>query len=194
MAIRTHPSSIRSDWYWTGTPIGPVPPYVVGGRTGQRGGAGLSSRPLKAGRVGGRYSTCYSTRSHCSPTIGLTMSEAIEAKRRGNPRMVKGAPSLNPAGRPRVGESLAEAVRNACSPDELAAKMLSLADGAESEQVRYSALAWLAERGHGKVTQSIDASINASAAPRRDLSVLSLDERRAMLEKLRSLPEAECEQ
>lgn len=116
------------------------------------------------------------------------MSDPIPEKRRGNPAMRKGAPSLNPAGRPRVGQSLAEAVRAAVTPEELAEKMLRLADGAESEQVRYSALAWLGERGHGKVPNVGDLTLhNGGDAPAYDVEKLPIDERRALLEKVRAL-------
>lgn len=102
--------------------------------------------------------------------------------------MRKGAPSLNPAGRPRVGQSLAEAVRAAVTPEELAAKMLKLADGAESEQVRYSALAWLGERGHGKVPNVGDLTLhNGSEQPTYNLDALPIEKRRELLEQIRAL-------
>lgn len=116
------------------------------------------------------------------------MSDPIAEKRRGNPAMRKGAPSLNPAGRPRVGQSLAEAVRAAVTPEELAAKMLKLADGAESEQVRYSALAWLGERGHGKVPNVGDLTLhNGSEQPTYNLDALPIEKRRELLEQIRAL-------
>lgn len=56
----------------------------------------------------------------------------------------------NPKGRPKSGESLAEAVRESVSTKALLDRMKWLADHAESETVRFHALSWLAERGHGK--------------------------------------------
>jgi hypothetical protein len=112
----------------------------------------------------------------------------VEKRRPGNPAMRKGAPSLNPAGRPRVGQSLAEAVRAAVTPEELAEKMLKLADGAESEQVRYSALAWLGERGHGKVPTTGDLTLRqGEGAAEYDVSKLPLEKRRELLEQIRAL-------
>jgi len=70
---------------------------------------------------------------------------------------------------------------------ELAAK---LAESAESEQVRLSALQLIAERAHGKVVVGIDASIsNGSTPPERDWSALPIDERRELLARLRAVPE-----
>ena len=104
--------------------------------------------------------------------------------------MAKGAPSLNPRGRPRVGDSLANAFRQKFSPERIVELAEKLAESAESEQVRLSALQLIAERAHGKVVTTIDASITAEgAAPSRDWSSMPLDERRELLARIRAVPE-----
>ena len=105
--------------------------------------------------------------------------------------MAKGAPTLNPRGRPRVGDSLANAVRQKFSPERIVELAEKLACTAESEQVRLAALQLLAERGFGKVVTTIDASITAegSAPPERDWSAMPLAERRELLARLRAVPE-----
>lgn len=70
---------------------------------------------------------------------------------------------MNPKGAPRKAESLAHACREAMSSTELAANMRKLAETAESEQVRYQALAWLADRAHGKVSSDYSLTLNRGA-------------------------------
>src|SRR5690606_34618384 len=101
-----------------------------------------------------------SPRSKRHRTIGKTMSDPISKPRRGNPRMRAGMPSLNPHGRPRTGESLAEAAREKVSPEQLVEKLLKLADTAASEQVRLAALLAIGDRGYGKVAHVVDAKVN----------------------------------
>lgn len=104
--------------------------------------------------------------------------------------MRAGAPSLNPRGRPPVGESLANALRSRFPPDRIAELAEKLATTADSEQVRLSALQLIAERAHGKVTTTIDASVsNGSESPTRDWSALSIEDRRDLLARLRAVPE-----
>lgn len=96
--------------------------------------------------------------------------------------MQRGAPSLNPKGRPRTGESLAEAARDKVSPEQLVEKLLKLADTAQSEQVRLAALLAIGERGYGKVASVIDAKLSqGTTATSSKLAAMSLDERRALL-------------
>jgi hypothetical protein len=73
----------------------------------------------------------------------------------GNPAMRKGAPSLNPKGRPRLGTSLAEALRAKLPAEEHASMLVDLATKATSEQVRLSALLAIGDRAHGKVTDHL---------------------------------------
>ncbi len=83
-----------------------------------------------------------------------TAPAATPKKRR--PTAWKAGQSGNPKGRPRSGESLAEIVRSEVSPKALIKRMQSLADNAESEQVRVHALTWLADRGYGKAPQVVE--------------------------------------
>lgn len=125
--------------------------------------------------------------------IAKEMSDPIQTKR-GNPAMYKGGPSLNPHGRPRVGDSLANAVRQRFSPERIAELAGKLAESAESEQVRLSALQLLSERGYGKVVSVVDATISsAHAAPERDWSAMPIDERRELLARLRGVPQLDGE-
>ncbi|MGE0402879.1 MAG: hypothetical protein AB7T06_39605 [Kofleriaceae bacterium] len=122
------------------------------------------------------------------------MSEPIDAekpKRRGNPRMQRGAPSLNPHGRPRTGESLAEVTRTRVSPEQLVERLVKLADGAQSEQVRLAATLALGERGYGKVANVLDATLKngSTASDTAWIANMPLEERRAELERRRALRE-----
>src|SRR5262245_52049180 len=84
-------------------------------------------------------------------------------KPRGNPNMRPGGPSLNPRGRPKRGDALAERVRAAVDPDELIATLKQLASnpGAKAE-VRLKAIAELLDRGWGKAiaTTEVDAKVD----------------------------------
>lgn len=123
---------------------------------------------------------------------GKTMSEPIEGKRRGNPNMRAGAPSLNPKGRPPVGESLATAYREKWPPEKIVEHVGKLATGAASEQVRLQALQMIAERTAGKVVTLIDATTRDGAAtPERDWSAVPIERRRALLAELRGVPEVD---
>ena len=116
------------------------------------------------------------------------LSPSPPKRRAGNPNMRAGAISVNPRGAPRKMESLATACREAVSPAELAAKMLALADGAESEQVRYSALAWLAERAHGKVASVLDATLtNGNTSSAYDLDSMTHEAKRELLQRIRAI-------
>lgn len=119
-----------------------------------------------------------------------TMSEPIP--KRGNPAMRAGGPSLNPHGRPRVGASLADAYRSKWPPEKIVEHVGKLATGAASEQVRLAALQMIAERTAGKVPTVLDASItNGGNAPARDWSAMPVDDRRALLESIRRVPEVD---
>lgn len=111
----------------------------------------------------------------------------------GNPNMRKGGPSVNPRGAPKKIESLAQAAREAVTPADLAKKMLRLADSAESEQVRYQALAWLADRAHGKVTSEHAVTVSQGEDGPRLRTDLTIDEQRealVYLDKLLVAPES----
>lgn len=67
----------------------------------------------------------------------------------------KAGQSGNPKGRPRSGEALSEIVREEVTPKGIIKRMQHLADNALSEQVRFHALTWLADRGYGKAPQEV---------------------------------------
>lgn len=85
--------------------------------------------------------------------------------RRGNPNMRKGAPTVNRRGRPRVGESLAEACRNARTPDELVSWAVAAMDNPDVWwRERVKLFEWLATRGHGPVSQDVNVRVQTSAS------------------------------
>lgn len=103
--------------------------------------------------------------------------------------MIKGGPSINPHGRKPIGTSLAEAVRRKVPPDRIVDEALRrLDDPEESGAVKMAAIVFLAERGYGKVTTTIDANVMGAAATHRDWSKMPVGERMALLEQLRSVP------
>jgi hypothetical protein len=115
------------------------------------------------------------------------MSDPIP-KRRGNPAMVAGGPSLNPHGRPRRGQSIAEAIRRRVDPDRIAELAEQLAESAESETVRLAALSFLADRSEGRPVSTID--MRATLATRTPTLPPNWDrlperEKRDFLERLR---------
>jgi len=56
-------------------------------------------------------------------SVGETKSEPMPPKRRGNPLMRAGAPSLNPHGRPKRGESIAELYRRCTDWEAVRARL-----------------------------------------------------------------------
>lgn len=58
-------------------------------------------------------------------------------------------------GRPRVGLSLANAIRRRFPPERIVDMAESLA-GSDDERVRMALLQWIADRGFGKVVENID--------------------------------------
>ncbi len=85
------------------------------------------------------------------------MSDKV-VKRRGNPNMVKGGPSVNPRGRPRNGESLAEAFRAKWSDEKIVALFTDLAENSHSDQIRMQAGMAISDRVAGKVKDRIEHS------------------------------------
>lgn len=116
------------------------------------------------------------------------MSEPIKSKRRGgNPRMVKGAPSVNPHGRPRAGTALAERIRERLDPDTILDLARQLADD-ESIPIdkRLDSILRLAAMGYLKPPS--EHRIEATTTPRQiDLSHLTPAERLAEFRRLREL-------
>lgn len=104
--------------------------------------------------------------------------------------MPAGGPSLNPAGRPKRGTSLAERVRWIVDPDEIVAFLLGVVrDGKAKLEARLVAASQLLDRGWGKPLSTVDLAITGTPnAPTRDFSGMSIEARRELLATLRALP------
>jgi hypothetical protein len=88
-------------------------------------------------------------------------------KPRGNPNMRAGAPSLNPNGRPRRGDALAEKVRGQTDGTDLIKLLLGIAHAPHAKMSdRIHAARELLNRGWGQpiATTEVDATINAPDA------------------------------
>ena len=90
--------------------------------------------------------------------------------------MQRGAPSLNPHGRPKVGQSLADAYRSKWTPERIVEHVSRLAESAVSEQVRLAALAMINERTAGKVSDRLELSRGADAEQDEDALVEALSD------------------
>jgi hypothetical protein len=71
----------------------------------------------------------------------------------------KGIKSPNPAGRPPVGTTLAEAVRERWPPGRLVALASSLAQS-KSAAIKLRAIEWLADRGYGRQATEPTVAVN----------------------------------
>lgn len=86
--------------------------------------------------------------------------------------------SGNLLGRPRVGLSLAAAMRRKFPPDRIVELAEKLATTADDERVRMVALQFIAERAYGKIVSAPDHDEDDDAI---GVSAFPLKERRAML-------------
>jgi hypothetical protein len=94
----------------------------------------------------------------------------------------------NPKGRPRSGLAFAERVRERIDPDliiDLAVRVA--ADETLSPKVRLEALWPLIDRGFIKPPTTIAAQVETTTSS-RDWQAIPLDERRALLERIRGIP------
>jgi hypothetical protein len=90
----------------------------------------------------------------------MTDEQNPPRRRRGNPAMRRGAPSLNPHGRPPVGRTLAAAIRQRVPPDTIVTLALHIVDDtASTPETRLRTLELLARRGYGAI-----AALGRSAA------------------------------
>lgn len=87
--------------------------------------------------------------------------------------------SGNTKGRPRIGQSLAYAMRNKFPPERIVALAEDLVTGADDERVRMVALQFIADRAYGKVVDAEDPASDDDTPI--DVSAVPLEERRAML-------------
>jgi len=104
----------------------------------------------------------------------------------GNPMMVKGGPSLNPAGRPKVGLSLAEAMRKRFPVSRIVDMAEQMFADATDERVKMQALQFIADRAHGKVLSTTEITINDGTGETAsvDWSKVPVERRRALLNAL----------
>ena len=103
----------------------------------------------------------------------------------GNPNWKKGV-SGNPLGRPPKYISIADAVRNIVDPVELAEFVYEIwqdEDGTRSDQERWQAMQWLADRGWGKPVESYKIEARRPEGPAINIALLSVDE----LQQLRGI-------
>ena len=116
------------------------------------------------------------------------MSDHEIAQPKGPHRWQKGQPSPNPKGRPRAGLALAERIRERLDPDVLIdlAKRVA-ADETLSESARIATLLPLYDRGYIKPPTTIAAQIETTTV-QRDYSAMPLEERRALLDRIKGLP------
>lgn len=88
------------------------------------------------------------------------MSEEKMTRRRGNPLMQKGKPSLNPRGRPPSGSSLAEKIRETIEPEEIVACVASVMRNSFKSADRLAAAKFLSEFGWSKPPSLAGVQIN----------------------------------
>ncbi|MEJ7597775.1 MAG: hypothetical protein WKG01_07695 [Kofleriaceae bacterium] len=116
----------------------------------------------------------------------MSDQSSLAKRKPGNPAWVAGAPSPNPGGRPK-GESLQAAARRRGPPHRILDAAEKILDAkTDPASVRMAALAFVAERAHGKVTSVVDANITTAAEPQFNVSNLSADEQRDWLAKIQA--------
>lgn len=94
--------------------------------------------------------------------------------------------SGNPAGRPKVGLTLAEAMRKRFPPDEIVKMAADLALQSADDKVRLSALQFIADRAYGKVLSTTEVTINdgTGQTARIPWDQMPLERRKALLNAL----------
>ena len=111
----------------------------------------------------------------------------MASKPRGNPNMRAGAPSLNPSGRPRRGDALAEKVRAQTSGDDIIKFLLGVVNAPHCRMTdRIHAARELLSRGWGQpvAVSEVDATINAPDALPATWDAMPRTEREAYLRSL----------
>jgi hypothetical protein len=106
------------------------------------------------------------------------------------PRKIRGKPfapgnRANPSGRPRRGESLAEAVRSKWPAAKIVEVMTKHAKS-KDPGVSSRATEWLADRGYGKAPQAVDLTVQQveEAAP-VDWGAVPLERQKALIGALK---------
>lgn len=94
--------------------------------------------------------------------------------------------SGNPNGRPKVGLSLAEAMRRRFPPDEVVKLALELVEQEADLKVRLSALQFIADRAYGKVLSTTEVTINDGTGQSAKVpwDKVPLERRKALLNAL----------
>jgi hypothetical protein len=100
-----------------------------------------------------------------SPSDRAPSADATRPRRRGNPAMRKGAPSLNPHGRPPVGLSLAAAIRKRFPAERLVELADAILAGDAPAAVKLRTLQWLDRRGYRGVRPGAEVAPCASPSP-----------------------------
>jgi Family of unknown function (DUF5681) len=91
------------------------------------------------------------------PKTAKNPAPAAQARRKPpTPASWKPGQSGNPKGRPRKGNALTEAIREAADPEELAAIALRLAREGESETTVLQALCWLRDSGYTRPADRLE--------------------------------------
>lgn len=105
-------------------------------------------------------------------------------------RFAVGVPSANPKGRPKRGETLAESWRRSTDWEKIRDRLEGIVLDQKARHADVIAAASeLLDRSWGRAVAVHELAVtNGAAAPARDLSSMPLEQRRALLAQIRSLP------
>lgn len=115
------------------------------------------------------------------------MSES-KPKRRGNPNMRKGMPSINPKGRPRSGLAFAERVRERVDPDKIIDAVLEVLENAEKPSERLQAATFLRDSAYAKppTATAIQLTTGNEEQSQYNFGAMPLEKRIAILDAIRA--------
>jgi hypothetical protein len=117
------------------------------------------------------------------------MADPNSPKRRGNPALVKGGPSLNPAGRP-PGTTITAQLDRLADKAAIARRLLEIIDDPKtSTRDRLNAIAIVQDRLEGKASQPVNINTTISPADRDEETALT----KLTAEQLRRLRQIEIE-
>ena len=105
-----------------------------------------------------------------------------QGKKKSPGRPFQKGQSGNPAGRPRKGNTLAEAIRSGVSPEKIYQRVLEIL-ASDDEKAAMQAANFLADRGWGKAPQTLEVTSEGGVVAGLDASKLS-DEELARLQDL----------
>lgn len=124
------------------------------------------------------------------PTLLNSMEKANRPRVPNAGSFKPGDPRINRNGRPRTGAALAEAIREQLDPKvalDLLAKF-AVDENVPVERRLAVLLPWY-QAGYTKPEQRHELALEQRNAPQRNWSAVPLEERKALLEKLRGVPE-----